>query len=62
MSLKRQKSGDYKVVVKGKKVDLTVLRNGAHDVTVALVVGQTQFVQNRLLVEKKDGRILKLEG
>lgn len=61
VSLKRQKSGAYKLVVKGKKADLTALQNGQHDVTVAVVVGGTQFVQNRLLVEKKDGRVLKLE-
>jgi hypothetical protein len=60
VSMKRQGSGDYKLVVKGKKVDATVLRNGARDVTAALTVGATQFVQNRLLIEKKSGRVLAL--
>jgi hypothetical protein len=60
VSLKQQASGDYKLVVKGKKVDAGVLRNGVRDVTVAVTVGATQFVQNRLLEEKKDGRVLAL--
>jgi hypothetical protein len=56
----KQQSDGYKVVVKGKKVDATVLRNGARDVTAALTVGTTQFVQNRVLTAKKDGRLLAL--
>jgi len=61
VSLKRAKSGDYKLVAKGKKADLSRLQSGSLDVTAAIVVGDTQFVQNRQLVEKKDGRLLKLE-
>jgi hypothetical protein len=60
VSLKRKKSGDYKLVAKGKKADLSTLQNGSRDVSVAVVVGGTQLVQNRLLVAKKNGRLLKL--
>ena len=60
VSLKRTKSGDYKVVAKIKKADLSVLRNGSRDVTVAVVAGGTQFVKNRLLTEKKKGRVLAI--
>ncbi|HWP65006.1 MAG TPA: hypothetical protein VNO26_03720 [Candidatus Limnocylindria bacterium] len=60
VSLKQQRSGSYKVVVKGKKVDASSLRNGARDVTAALTVGTTQFVQNRVLTAKKGGRLLAL--
>jgi DNA-binding beta-propeller fold protein YncE len=60
VSLKRRKSGDYKLVASGKKADLATLQNGATDLTVALVVGDMQFVENRLLTEKKNGRVLAL--
>jgi hypothetical protein len=60
VSLKRLKSGDWKVVGKLAKADLSVLQNGAHDVTVALVAGETQFAKNRFLTEKKKGRVLAL--
>jgi hypothetical protein len=60
VSLKRTKSGDYKLVASGKKADLGALQNGAKDYTVALVVGGTQLVENRLLTEKKNGRVLAL--
>jgi len=60
VSLKRTKSGDYVVTASGKKSDLTGLENGAHDVTLALVVGGTQFVDTRVLAEKKKGRVLAL--
>jgi hypothetical protein len=60
LTLKRTKSGDYKLVAKLAKADLAILRNGARDVTVALVAGDTQFARNRLLSEKKKGRVLAL--
>jgi hypothetical protein len=60
VSLKRTKSGDYKLVAKLAKADLTSLQNGAHDVTVSLVAGDTQFARSRVLSEKKKGRVLAL--
>jgi hypothetical protein len=60
LSLKRTKSGDYKVVGKLAKADLAILQNGAREVTVALVAGDTQFARSRVLSEKRNGRVLAL--
>ena len=62
IGLKRTKTGDYKLVATGKKADLGALGNGARDVTVALVASDAQFVRNRAVVEKKNGRVLALAG
>jgi len=59
--MKRSKRGDYAVNVKGKKQDLSLLDNGARDVTAAVVVGGTQFVDNQVLTPKKKGRVLVLK-
>jgi len=60
VKLRRTKTGDYKLVAAGKKADLESLRNGAHDVTIALVAGTAQFVRNGVVVEKKNGRVMTL--
>ena len=55
----------YRLAAKGRKLDLTALGGGARDLVVALVVGDTQFVQNRVLTAKtgkKTGRTLILAG
>jgi hypothetical protein len=59
--MNRSKRGDYAVNVKGKKQDLSLLDNGARDVTAAVVVGGTQFVDNQVLTPKKKGRVLVLK-
>jgi hypothetical protein len=65
VTLKRQNNGTYKVVIKGKQADLSALQaalGGAPaDVTVALVTGETQFVENRVLTAKQKGRKLVLQ-
>jgi hypothetical protein len=61
VQMKRSRGGDYAVVVKGKRQDLSVLDNGARDVTAAVVVGGTQFVDNRVLTSRKKGRELVLK-
>ncbi|TMB21308.1 MAG: hypothetical protein E6J71_08400 [Deltaproteobacteria bacterium] len=58
--LTRLEFGDYRLVVNGRRADLSALDNGALDVTVALVTGQTQFVENRVLTARNDGRTLVL--
>jgi len=58
--LTRLEFGDYRLVVNGRRADLSALDNGALDVTVALVTGQTQFVENRVLTASNDGRTLVL--
>jgi len=58
--LTRLEFGDYRLVAKGRRADLSALANGALDVTVALVTGQTQFVENRVLTARNDGRTLVL--
>jgi hypothetical protein len=60
ITLTRVRDGRWRVVVKGRRADLGALDNGARDVTVALVVGETQFVRNRLLTVTKRGRALTL--
>ncbi len=52
----------YRVIVKGRRADLSALNNGALDVTVALVVGETQFARNRVLTARRNGRLLVLKN
>jgi DNA-binding beta-propeller fold protein YncE len=49
----RTKGGSSRFVLVGKKLDLTALDTGNPDVTIAFVVGEAQFVQNRTLAAKK---------
>ena len=60
--LTRLRFGDYRLVAKGRRADLSALDNGALDVTVALVTGSTQFVQDRVLAPRKGGRTLVLRS
>jgi hypothetical protein len=55
ISLKRRGNGTLRLVAKGRRVDLRALDTGSRDVTVALVIGDAQFVQNRLLRAKGEG-------
>lgn len=59
--LRRVRGGDYRLSVRGRRADLGALDTGSRDVTVALVVGDVQFVQNRLLASAKRGRTLVLK-
>jgi hypothetical protein len=58
--LTRLPFGDYRLVAKGRRAELSALDDGALDVTVALVTGRTQFVENRVLTPRNDGRTLVL--
>src|SRR5262249_19384617 len=60
--LTRLRFGDYRLVAKGRRADLGALDNGALDVTVALVTGPTQFVENRVLTPRNGGRTLVLRS
>ena len=62
--LSRGRGGTWRVLAKGRKVDLSTLQNGARDFTVAVVAGTTQFVNNRVLVPKgkKSNRVLVLKS
>jgi len=59
--LTRLRYGDYRLVAKGRRADLRALDNGALDVTVALVTGPTQFVENRVLTAR-NGRLTLVLG
>ncbi len=60
----KAKGGAFKVLIKGKQADLSALKTALEgrpaDVTVALVAGETQFVKNRVLTSKQEGRKLVL--
>ena len=60
INLRRTRTGEYRVVATGRRTDLAVINNGARDVTVAVVAGGAQFVQNRVLTARKRGRVLEL--
>jgi DNA-binding beta-propeller fold protein YncE len=60
VKLRRLRNGDYRLSAKGKRADLSALDTGAHDVTVALVVGDVQFAESRRLTATKRGRVLVL--
>jgi len=53
LTLRKQGDGAYRFALVGKKVDLAALDTGNPDVTVAVVVGDAQFVRNRNLVLRK---------
>ena len=57
---RRTRTGEYRVVATGRRTDLAAINNGAHDLTVAVVAGGTQFVRNRILTARKGGRVLLL--
>jgi hypothetical protein len=53
LSVRTKGDGTRRFVLVGKNLDLTALDTGNPDVTVAFVVGEAQFVQNRTLAAKK---------
>jgi hypothetical protein len=62
VSLRRRRNGTFRLLAKARRVDLRALDSGARDLTVALVVGDAQFVETRLLRAKgKGGRALALK-
>ena len=54
----KAKRGSYRFTLVGKQVDLAALDKGNYDLTVAFIVGDTQFVRNRHLVQRKKSFVL----
>ncbi len=49
-----RRAGGYRFTLTGKHLDLSTLDTGNRDLTVALVIGGTNFVQNRNLAGKRN--------
>jgi hypothetical protein len=61
--LGRRRDGTLRLIARGRRVDLRALDTSAHDLTVALLVGDMQCVQNRVLERGgRRGRTLVLPG
>jgi hypothetical protein len=62
ISLRGRPGGPLRLVARGRRIDLSALDTSARDLTVALTVGDVQFVQNRMLdATAHRRRILTLE-
>jgi DNA-binding beta-propeller fold protein YncE len=53
LTLRAAPDGSYRFTLIGKQLDLSALDTGNPDLTVALLVGDAQFVRNRTLVARK---------